>query len=91
MTEADSREAPTRVNEWRTGTPRQLIADLRPSGNAFGHSGRLPRLISLHKTDIISDLRQAPADHSCTWKVRDPDGLGKYAKPRRSVIIWLGK
>ncbi len=79
------------MSEWKNGTPRELIADLRPGGWAFGNSGRFPQLLSLSKTDLISDLRKLPADHVCTWKLNNPENIGRYAKPRRHVVVWLGK
>jgi hypothetical protein len=77
---------------WKTGTPKQLLADLRPGGEVLGHSGLWPSYIRLHKTELSTDLRKLPADHACIWRIAgDPNETGAYAKNRRTVVVWLGK
>jgi hypothetical protein len=82
----------TATTDWKTGTPKQLLADLRPGGWVLGQSGRWPQYLRLHKTDLSSDIRKLPADHACIWKIiGNPEETGTYAKNRRTVLVWLGK
>lgn len=76
----------------KIGTPKQLIADLRPGGWVMGHSGVWPRYLRLHKTDLIADLQKLPETHSCFWRiVGDATATGRYDKQRRTIVVWLGK
>lgn len=77
---------------WKQGTPKQLLDDLRPGGWVFGRSGLLNRLLRLHKTDLMTDLRKQPADQRLTWQITgNPDETGRYAARRRTVVVWLGQ
>jgi hypothetical protein len=80
------------VSEWKTGTPIELLAALRPGGWVMGYSGLWPARLRLHKTDLSSGLRRLPADHACIWKITgNPEETGHYARDRRTVVVWLGK
>lgn len=80
------------MSEWKQGTPRELVADLRPGGWLQGHSGLFPQYLRLHKTDLIAAIQALPADRRCTWKISgDPAATGRHSRDRRTVIIWLGK
>jgi hypothetical protein len=80
------------ATEWKMGTARELLAELRKAGFAQGHSAKFPRYLRLHKTDLMSDIRKMPENTNFTWKVGgDPDVTSRYANNRRSVIIWLGQ
>lgn len=77
---------------WKTGTARELIRDLRVSGWLSGQSDQLSRMLALHKTELIRDLRREAPDRIFQWTVAgDPEATGRYARNRRRVIIWLGK
>lgn len=77
---------------WKQGTPKELLTELRPGGDVYGHSGLLTKLLRLHKTDLIADLRALPADHRLTWKIAgNPEETARRATERRYVIVWLGK
>lgn len=92
MSEPDSREAPTRVNEWQTGTPAELLKALRPGGWLMGQSGVWLHRIRLHKTDMIADARRLPPDSRVIWRIAgNPDETGHHASNRRTVVLWLGK
>lgn len=78
-------------NTWKQGTPKQLLDELRPGGWVMGHSGLLTQLLRLHKTDLMADLRKLPADHRLTWKIKNPEETAHHARPRRTIVVWLGK
>jgi hypothetical protein len=80
------------IEDWKEGSPRELIEALRPGGWIMGQSSLLDRWLRLHKTDLISDLRQMRPDKVLTWKIEgDPDATGRLAPKRRTVVLWLGK
>lgn len=80
------------MTDWRTGTPAELIRDLRPGGWCWGHSGRFTQMIQLSKGDMLSNLRKLPEGHSCVWRVHgNPVSTGRYDKDRRTIVIFLGK
>ena len=80
------------VSDWKSGTPRQLLSDLRVAGPVYGNSKLWSRLLALHKTDLLRDIRAMPADHKCLWRIAgDPTATGRYDPNRRSIIIWLGQ
>ena len=77
--------------QWQTGTPKQLLADLRPGGWAWGYSKLWPDYLRLHKSNLIYDVSKLSSDHVCTWKViGNPHETGMYSDDRRTVLIWLG-
>lgn len=79
-------------NIWTTGPAKELVAALRIGGWVQGQSGLHHRLLRLHKTDLIADLRDAPEGWRCIWRIGgDPKETRTLAKDRRSVIVWLGK
>jgi hypothetical protein len=78
--------------DWKMGPARELLAELRKAGFVQGQSGKFPRYLRLHKTDLISDIRAMPAETNLTWKVGgDPQVTARHANNRRTVIIWLGQ
>jgi hypothetical protein len=78
--------------DWKTGTSRELIAELRKAGALYGHSGKFPKYLRLHKTDIVADIRALPEDRQLVWKIGgDPTVTGRYGKNPRHVILWLGQ
>lgn len=80
------------MSDWKTGTPRELIADLRPGGWVQGHSGLFHQYLRLHKTDLISDLGRMKPEATLIWKINgDAAQTGRHAKDRRNIIVWLGK
>ena len=77
--------------KWKNGFPADLLRDLRPGGWCYGMSPNLPRVVRLHKTEISNDLKRLPAHHVLLWRIDGtPEQTGRYAKDRRSIIIWLG-
>lgn len=80
------------MTEWKISTPAELVAELRIGGWVVGMSGKLPKALRLHKTDLIADLRALPEAHGVTWKIKgNPGAIGRYAPQRRTIVIWLGQ
>jgi hypothetical protein len=76
---------------WQHGSAADLIRALRPGGGVLGHSPSLTSYITLHKTDLIADLRREEEGKRFSYYVRgNPDQHGRYAPDRRTVIVWLG-
>jgi len=75
----------------KTGNASALIRALRPGGNCYGSSGYFERLLRLHKTDTIAELRREDQTKQFIWRILgDPDAHGLYAPDRRTVVIFLG-
>jgi hypothetical protein len=80
------------MTDWTYGTPKQLLAALRPGGWLVGTSGKYPRRLRLHKTDVMAMLRTLSDSHACTWHIAgDPNETGRFARNRRTIVVWLGQ
>lgn len=77
---------------WNSTSPKQLLANLRIGGWVVGESDLWPKRIWLHKTMLMQQLKELPANHICLWKIAgDPDQTGQYANDRRTIVLYLGK
>lgn len=80
------------TDNWRMGTPAQLVAELRVGGWVVGRTGKLPQALRLHKTDLIADIRALPDNHQLTWRIHgDPNATGRHDAKRRTIVLWLGQ
>ena len=69
-------------------TIADLLRDLLPSGKVYYHDPRFPRLIRVHKTSFVEMLKDMEPSDLIEYRVRNPEGTGRYSQPRRYVCVW---
>jgi hypothetical protein len=68
-------------------TVRDLLRDVRPSGDVYLNDPRFPLMLRIHKTSFIATLEKTDPDKQVGYELRNPEGTGIYSKPRRKVVL----